>query len=104
MANIYEIPLTAQPQSFFITLGGIEYRLTLQWRETVGGGWFLDIADSTLNPIISGIPLVTGADLLGQYAYLGIPGKLGVATDGDPDAVPTFTNLGSQSHLYFVAS
>jgi hypothetical protein len=46
---------------------------------------------------------VTGADLLAQYPDLGFPFKLAVVSDGDPDAVPTFTGLGSTSHLYVVS-
>ena len=45
-----------------------------------------------------------GEDLLGQFAYLDIPGPLFVSTDGDPDAPPTFRNLGVTSHLFWVAA
>lgn len=99
----YEIPLTPQAQSFNIQLNQVSYTFTLMWREVDNiGGWVLDIADASGNPLVQGIPLVTGCDLLKQYGYLGIGGGLWVLTDGDPDAVPTFQNLGLQSHLYFV--
>lgn len=39
------------------------------------GGWFMDIADDNENPILMGIPLVTGSNLLEQFAYLGIERK-----------------------------
>lgn len=68
------------------------------------GGWVLDIADSANNPLVQGIPLVTGCDLLQQFGHLGIGGALWVLTDGDPMAVPTYHNLGSLSHLYFVTT
>lgn len=100
MAN-FEIPLTPQPQTFTIALSGVDYRLTVQWRNAEQGGWVLDIADTSNNPIIEGIPLVTGVDLLEQYAYLGLGGVLWCQTTADPDAVPTFDNLGSGSHLYW---
>jgi len=98
----YEVPLTPDPQSLRITLGGTPYRLTVAYRDANEGGWVLDIADANDAPIISGIPLVTGADLLGQYAYLGFRDVLVVQTDHDLNAVPTFDNLGKTSHLYFV--
>ena len=66
------------------------------------GGWILDIADGNNTPIVSGIPLVTGADLLAQYAYLGIGGSLYVSNPNDPGASPTFGSLGDTSSLYFV--
>jgi Domain of unknown function (DUF6983) len=99
MAQTYEIPLKSVPQIFTITLNTVVYTVLIQWRD--GVGWVLDIGDSQNNPIVSGIPLVTGADLLGQLAYLDINGILFCQTDNDPDAVPTFDNLGVGSHLYF---
>lgn len=97
----FEIPLTAQPQTFTSTLVGVQYQFTLAWRDTDGGGWFLDIADASGNALLSGIPLVTGVDLLAQYGYLGFGFELWVQTDA-ADVPPTFTNLGTQSHLYCV--
>lgn len=100
MAN-FEIPLTPRPQTFSVSLAGIDYRLTLQWRDTEQAGWVLDIADAGSHPIIEGIPLVTGVDLLEQYAHLGLGGVLWCQTTAEPDAVPTFDNLGAGSHLYW---
>lgn len=100
--NAYEIPLSAQAQSFSISLAGVTYNLMLMWRQVDGfGGWVLDIADQSKTPILQGIPLVTGCDLLGQYGYLGFGGGLWVLTDGNSTAVPTYSNLGASSHLYF---
>lgn len=100
MAN-FEIPLSPNPQTFTVSLSGTEYRLTVQWRDAEGAGWVVDIADTSGNPIIQGIPLVTGVNLLDQYAYLGFTGVLWVQTTADPYAVPTFDNLGVDSHLYW---
>jgi len=100
--NYYEIPLTPQPQTFGITLGATDYRLTVRYRNVTEGGWVLDIADANATPIVEGIPLVTGADLLAQYQHLGFTGGLFVQTTDDPDAVPTFDNLGIGAKLYFM--
>lgn len=100
MAN-FEIPLTPNSQTFTVSLSGTEYRFTVQWRNAEGLGWVVDISDISGNPIIQGIPLVTGVNLLEQYAYLGFNGVLWVQTTDDPDAVPTFDNLGVGSHLYW---
>lgn len=100
--SIYEIPLTPDPQVFTITLSGTVYQLTVQYRNIDQGGWVLDIADNAGNPIVQGIPLVTGADLLSQYKHLGFAGGLYVQTTDNPDAVPTFDNLGTGAHLYWV--
>lgn len=100
MTQTYEIPLSPTPQTFGITLNNVGYQLTVQWRNTDQGGWFLDIADAQNNPIVSGIAMVTGADLLAQYGYLGLGFTLRVQTDYDLSAPPTFTNLGVTAHLY----
>lgn len=100
--QVYEIPLTPTPQSFGINLSGINYRVTFVWMEAPFGGWVMNIADSAGAPIVNGIPLVTGTDLLEQYAYLGFTGGLAVQTDHDPDTPPTFVNLGITSHLFYV--
>ena len=111
MSTPYAIPLQqdpstgdGMPQTFQITLSGTVYTLTVQYRNDPGGmgGWVLDIADSSGNDIVTGIPLVTGANLLAQYAYLGFIGGLYVQTGSDPDAVPTFANLGGDAQLYYV--
>ncbi|MDW3684910.1 hypothetical protein RA280_24780 [Cupriavidus sp. CV2] len=100
--NIFEIPSSATPQRFRITLSGVEYQMTIQYRKAGGAGWVLDIADANDTPLVGGIPLVTGVNLLGQYAYLGFGGRLWVQGAGDPDDVPTFDDLGTGSHVFWV--
>lgn len=108
MINTYLIPLTNVPQKFTINLAGVSYTLTCKWnaKEFDGAGsWVLDIGDSNNNPIAENIPLITGADCLDGLAYLGINGSLFVLTNGSsPDDVPTFSNLGTDSNLYFQTS
>ncbi len=100
----YEIPLTGQAETFSIALNGATYQLTLQYRDHDEGGWVLDIADASGVAIVSGIPLLTGANLLEQYAYLGIAGgaALYVTDTAGGDAAPTFSNLGTDTHLVLV--
>jgi len=99
---IYEIPLSPTPQRFSVDLSGITYQLTVKYHDVEMGGWVVDVADAAGNDLVNGIPLVTGCDLLAQYEYLEFGGKLMVQTSNDPDAVPTWENLGEQSHLYWV--
>jgi len=99
---VYEIPLqTATPQQLTVSLNGVQYQLTVRYNSQ-NAAWTLDIADSSGNAILQGIPMITGADLLEQFAYLGIGGQLICQTDNDVTAVPTFQNLGQTSHLYFI--
>lgn len=64
--------------------------------------WVVDILDQDGNPILMGVPLVTGCDLLEQFAYLGFGLQMIAQTDFDTDAVPTFENLGREGHLYLL--
>lgn len=104
MAGALEIPLIAQNQTLTTTLAGVTYQLAVTWRDAPAnnGGWVLDISDENANPLVQGIAMVTGADLMAQHPEVGFPGQLWVQSDFDPGAVPTFDNLGSGSHLYFV--
>lgn len=97
----YEIPTGPSPRTFSIALPSGTYSMRLAYADTDQGGWWLDIGDSAGNALVCGIPLVTGCDLLAAYGYLGFGGKLFVANDGDPGAVPTYADLGSTSHMYF---
>ena len=102
LANFYLIPLVNTAQQFQILLAGVTYTMTNKWNDE-GGFWALDIADSTGNPIVSNIPLITGADCLAGLDYLEIGGSLYVATAGaSPNDVPTFDNLGVDSNVYFL--
>lgn len=103
MTTVFEIPLSATPQRFSISLDGVTYRLVVTWCEP-NQAWTLDIHDVDDNPIIRGIPLVTGANLLAQYEYLGVPGQLVVQSDNNPNAVPTFETLGGLGHLYYLTA
>ena len=98
----YTIPLTAEDQSFSISLAGAEYQLTLRWIDADEGGWVLDLAlPDGGGDLVSGIPLVTGCDLLAPYEYLGIGGGLVVWAD-DNDLPPSVDNLGDGVDLIFI--
>jgi hypothetical protein len=109
---IKEVPLIpATAQTFGTSLNNVTRQLTTVWRDVqssalgdlsglVGGGWSLDIGDLAGSAVASGLPLITGANLLDQLEYLGLDAKLVVQTTHDVLAVPTFDNLGLTSHLY----
>ena len=104
-ATIFELPLSPEAQNFIIQLGATTYTVDIYWNDDVNGKcWMLDISDSAGNPIVQGIPIITGADLLAQYAYLDFTGQLIAQTATDPDAVPTNTNLGINGNVFYVAA
>lgn len=98
--NIQEIPLTPANQRFAITLGEQQLNMRIIWRD--GAGWIMDLMDGRGADLVSGIPLVPGVNLLEQYAHLGLVGALIVLVDNNEPELPTKTNLGTGSHLYYV--
>jgi len=99
----YLIPLQPEPQAFYISLAGVTYYLKLKWNAP-NAAWILDLMDSQQNPILTGVPLITGADLLEQYDYLGIGGSLVVQSSMDPNLVPDFETLGNTGNLFFLVT
>lgn len=96
----YLIPLQAANQILQISLAGVIYQLRVRWNSP-NQAWTLDIASASGAPIISGIPIVTGQNLLAPYAYLNLGGQLIAQTTNDTAAVPTLANLGSTGNLFF---
>lgn len=102
MPTYWEVPLRpSQQQTLSVTLSNVTYELNLKWFEQARS-WLVDISDANANPIVLGVPLTTGSDLLAQYKHLGFVGELWCATDGNPTAQPTFETLGATGHLYYV--
>lgn len=96
---IIEIPLSPENQKFSIALYGKSLQISLIWRATF---WCLDIMDGAGNPLINGIPLVSGVNLLEQYNHLGLGFALYLSCDDPLNDYPTETDLGIKSHLYAV--
>lgn len=101
MGQTFEVPLKARSQRMSIDLNGVTYRLTVKWNDP-NQSWIMDLADQNDVPIVSGIPLITGADLLSQLEYLGFGGSFIASVDTDDVAVPNYQNLGTTGHLYFL--
>jgi len=98
--RVFRVPVPARPVTFTIPLGGIQYNWQTYWLVPMEC-WVVNIADSRGNPLINGIPLVPGLNLLGQFGYV-IDGTLFVRSDHDPDAIPDFTHLGITGHVFFI--
>jgi hypothetical protein len=100
-SNAYVIPLINQNQEFDISLAGVSYHLIVKWN-SFSNAWILYIEDSQQNPIVGGIPMVTGCDLLEQYGYLEIGGAMVVQSTNNPDLVPNYSSLGETGFLFFI--
>ena len=99
----YTVPTTPRtPKRITIFLSGTEYTLRFTWN-SIASCWILDVSNASGEPLLSGVPIVTGADLLEQFQYVGIYGQMIAQTDNDPGAVPTFDNFGDTSHLFYLS-
>ncbi|WP_413206711.1 phage baseplate plug protein [Rhodospirillum sp. A1_3_36] len=94
------IPLTPEPQTFTVTLVGVEYRLTIRWGWANEGGWLLDLAKAEDDvPLVAAMPLVTGCDLFAAYGHLEIGGAVWVSSADDEPAGED--DLGTAVRLVF---
>ena len=97
---MYIVPITSNPsQTFTSTIpidgGSIKFNFFLKFN-TESSCWVLDIKDSSNNGIVTGINLVTGANLLEQYSYLKIGSAYLAKIDNSlTDDLPTEYNLGT---------
>lgn len=107
MTTVVEIPLVAAtPRNFRVVLAGSTYAMHVYWC-VPAQCWVLDIADQDSVPLVNGLAMVTGTDLLVQYGYLDITVQLLVVSDQKPpDVVPGWNDWGSggtsTGHLYAV--
>ena len=105
--SVYEIPLSAAPQRFNVTLAGVQYQLQVVYCEVdaATSNWTLELFTAAGISITGVLPMVTGVDLLAQLAYLGLGFSLFVLSDGQLTfAIPTFDNLGGTCHLLYVVN
>ena len=102
MYNI--VPLTVEPnQNFVCTIPVDAKNITLQFTcryNTEAEYWFISVSDAqTGQYYIDSVPLITGvypaADILEQYAYLGIGSATIVKIGSIAGDYPDSTNLGT---------
>ena len=100
---VYELPVEPRATLFENIIGGRVYRFRVQYRDEPEAGWIFDISETTDLPVplVSGIPLVSGLDLLYQYEHLGFGFALVLVCKGGRD-VPTFESLGVEDKVYLV--
>lgn len=102
---IYEIPLRGgTAQRLKVMLAGKLYTFALAFIDEEEGGWVLDLGEEGGTPLVSGIALLPGQDLLEPFPELGIGVRLAIVTPGDPNVPPTFAGLGSDSKLLFTVA
>ena len=99
---VYKIPLSNTPQRFELSLAGNTYIMVVRWFSGLSLWVFSLLEAETEAILINDRPIVTGCDLLEQWAYLKLGGALVCFTSGDEDEPPALENLGTDANLYFV--
>lgn len=89
----YQIPLAEGSQTFTVTLGDYQCKVSVIFRDADGGGWFIDVERTDGSAAVYGLPLVTGVDLLAQHKHLGL-GGLSVQLSGGGMEYPSFDDMG----------
>ncbi|HED3888091.1 TPA: hypothetical protein R4229_000403 [Morganella morganii] len=98
--NVIEIPVSNKNQQFDIQLGGGRYRIRLVYRQFCG--WVADMMDQAGADIFTGVPLVSGTDILEPYRYMGFNGSLIFVCDETAGEL-SLSEFGRQNRLYFRA-
>lgn len=93
---IYEIPFNNGNQKFNIRLGSVQYKLQLIYRAEQ---WYLDIFDTAENPLIAGVPMLVGDNLLAQHQHI-IKGALYVLNTNE-DESQAFNDLSTRIKLFW---
>lgn len=100
------IPTRPTPENFTITLGSVDYGVRTRWNR-MANCWVMDFLDQAGAEVLTGVPLVTGADLFEQFKHLGLgaAGELRAGhtgSDHDARTPPAFDNFGITAKLFFV--
>lgn len=96
--TIREIPLLPSSQNLTINVGNTNYMLDIIWKSDT---YIMNIKTGKGEPIINGIPLLTGLDLLEQFKYFGIVGEW-VMLPVIPYEEAVYETLGFSSHFCVV--
>ena len=99
---VFEFPLSPNAQQMTVPIGDEQFTFRFAWSDSPDGGWFIDVLRLDGSPLVRGLPLTAGENVLQQFDYLGIPGEIRVQTDNDPLVEPTYDNLGLNGRVFFV--
>lgn len=100
MKNTVTIPLSTVPQGFDIVLSGRRVRIVTRYFAAQDAGWTLDITEPDSTPIVLGVPIVTGDDLLRGYKHL-IAGSMYYVGNADVLTPPAWGTLGADGELIY---
>lgn len=85
-----------------MTLDGVRFRMDF-YTNKADGCWYIDLYDSQDNPMVIGIGMVTGLDILFPYRYLPVPSGVLFVNDhlGEKEDPGLTTFEQDQAQLYY---
>lgn len=89
--------------TFRVGLSGVQYTFTIRYNSRMAR-WILDLADAQETPIITGVPLLIGLNLLGRFAgQTGVPiGKFYITDDTFGSTQPTRNSFSVTHTLWYL--
>lgn len=86
---------------FATTLSNVQYTLRLRFN-TRSQRWIMDIADAANTDILTGLPVLLGRDVNGQYVLAALPpGKFFATDDTGQAEQPTLQSFGLSHSLFY---
>lgn len=87
--------------NFTIILTGAVYTLTIRYNPRMDR-WIMNIADSSGNDLVVGLPLLIGRNINGRFVALSLPPGIFVAQDNtNQDTQPTRYSFGIDHTLFY---
>lgn len=97
--SLLKLPLAGSPEEFETEINNVTYHLRFTWNAE-SSRWALDLSLPDGTALIRNLALVTGENLLAQYAHLGLGFALYLDVDGSFEAEAGFGDLGTQAQIY----
>lgn len=100
-----QLPIDSEDKNYFVgcELSGVLYRFRVLWNER-GQFWTIGIFDSSDNPIVQGVKIVSDYPLFARFSNpLLPPGQIYCINTSDDKTEPNDSNLGTQFLIVYDA-
>jgi len=104
MPNLYTFPIieNAYNYKYEVTLDGTAYIIQMQYNSRKDG-WFFSLHDNNDEPLVSGLKVKMGSDLLQQFRHIdGIPSGRIVVINWDDKEEANLLNFGNKVLLSYI--
>lgn len=100
---IYIIPTFDDPfYTQTTSLDGVQYLLEFRYNQRENS-WYLNVSLDDATPLVKGVKIVLGSDLLGRFVDRRMPtGRLVAIANGEDDSTPGMGELGVDRRVTLV--